>query len=170
MAMFITEDGYKLFFQSQNLEGCRDDCDLRATGNSEVTRTTVPPGAIASRASGRWVDSLDPELQDNFWYGDDQGPWDVDSAQRLDGKLLNPEEEFDVAINFLSVDPKGPYGPQFLGSQHILWILDTMRAFKDNTAEKVKLLDKKNAAFGFWRKPGSSSKGSIEDIKNDDDT
>ena len=68
MTMFITEDGYRLFFQSQNLEGCRDDCDLRAMGNSEVTRTTVPPGAIASRATGRWVDSLDPELQDNFWY------------------------------------------------------------------------------------------------------
>lgn len=138
MTMFITEDGYRLFFQAQNLEGCRDDCDLRAMGNSEVTRTTVPPGAIASRASGRWADSLDPELQDNFWYGDDQGPWDVDAAQRLDGKLLNPEEEFDVAIDFLSVDPKGPVP----GPQHILWILDTMRTFKDNSAEKVKLLAK----------------------------
>ncbi len=156
MTMFMTSDGYNLYFQPQDLEGCRDDCDLRAMGNSEVTRTTVPPGAIASRASGRWVDSLDPELQDNFWYGDDQSPWDVDAARRLDGKLLNPEEEFDVAIDFLSVDPKGPYGP---GSQHILWILDAMRAFKDNSAEKVKLL----AQIGFME---GRLKEAIEDIND----
>jgi hypothetical protein len=124
--MFLTSDGYKLFFQFQNLEGCRDDCDLRAMGNSEVTRTTVPPGAIASRASGIWADSLDPELQDNFWYGDDQGPWDVDTAQRLDGKLLNPEEEIDCVVDYL----------ESLYVKHnvvgITWAIGAIKAFKDN--------------------------------------
>jgi len=125
-------------------------------GNSEVTRTTVPPGAIASRATGRWVDSLDPELQDNFWYGDDQGPWDVDSAQRLDGKLLNPEEEINHVIDYLESLRDGQ--DDDLG-QDLSWAIGTIKAFKDNTAEKVKLL----AKIGFME---VRLKEAIEDIND----
>jgi hypothetical protein len=138
--MFITEDGCKLFFQSQNLEGCRDDCDLRP-----LRRLTVQLG----RASGIWVDSLDPELQDNFWYGDDQGPWDVDSAQRLDGKLLDPEEEINHVIDYLeSLRDKSEHwihDEDMMPSQikdSLAWAIGAIKAFKDNSAEKVKLLAK----------------------------
>ena len=71
IAIFVTSDGYELYYQSKPLEGCRDDCDL---GPSEP-------------AEGVWVDSLVPELQDNFWYGDMLGPWDTDTKERLEGRL-----------------------------------------------------------------------------------
>jgi len=71
IAIFITSDGYTLYYQSKKLEGSRDDCDL---GPSEP-------------AEGVWVDSLVPELQDSFWYGDMLGPWDTDTKERLEGRL-----------------------------------------------------------------------------------
>ena len=71
IAIFVTSDGYTLYYQSKKLEGSRDDCDL---GPSEP-------------AEGFWVDSLVPEVQDNFWYGDALGPWDIDTKERLEGRL-----------------------------------------------------------------------------------
>jgi hypothetical protein len=71
IAIFVTSDGYELYYQSKKLEGSRDDCDL---GPSEP-------------AEGVWVDSLVPELQDNFWYGDMLGPWDTTTKERLEGRL-----------------------------------------------------------------------------------
>jgi hypothetical protein len=71
IAIFITSDGCELYYQSKKLEGCRNDCDL---GPSEP-------------AEGVWVDSLVPELQDSFWYGDMLGPWDTDTKERLEGRL-----------------------------------------------------------------------------------
>jgi len=69
--IFITSDGYTLYYQPQLLIGSRDDCDL---GPNEP-------------ATGGWVDDLIPELQDGFWYGDALGPWDNDIKERLEGKL-----------------------------------------------------------------------------------
>jgi len=69
--IFVTSDGYALYYESKKLEGSRDDCDL---GPSEP-------------AEGIWADSLVPELQDSFWYGDMLGPWDTDTKERLKGRL-----------------------------------------------------------------------------------
>lgn len=69
--IFVTSDGYTLHYQSKKLEGSRDDCDL----------------GPEDPATGVWVDSLIPELQDNFWYGDMLGPWDTDTKERLEGRL-----------------------------------------------------------------------------------
>jgi hypothetical protein len=85
--IFITSDGYTLYYQSLSQlsardwrqaeddfcipNGSRDDCDL---GPNEP-------------ATGGWVDELIPELQDGFWYGDMLGPWDNDTKERLEGKL-----------------------------------------------------------------------------------
>lgn len=89
MGMFMTDDGYILYFQPQELAGSGSNCDLRSSGS---------PGF---KATGMWVDSLDPELQDNFWYGDSQSPWDVDSGLRLTGRLLAFQEEICEAISCL---------------------------------------------------------------------
>jgi hypothetical protein len=69
--IFITSDGYTLYYCISKLEGSRDDCDLGSN----------------CPATGIWIDSLDPELQDGFWYGDMLGPWDNDTKERLEGKL-----------------------------------------------------------------------------------
>ena len=89
MGMFMTDDGYILYFQPQELAGSGSNCDLRS------------PGSPGFKATGMWVDSLDPELQDNFWYGDSQSPWDVDSGSRLTGRLLAFQEEICEAISCL---------------------------------------------------------------------
>jgi hypothetical protein len=70
--IFVTSDGYALYYQSKKLEGSRDDCNL----------------GPEDPATGIWVDSLVPELQDSFWYGDMLGPWDTDTKERLEGILL----------------------------------------------------------------------------------
>ena len=69
--IFRTSDGYTLYYCISKLEGSRDDCDLGPN----------------CPATGIWIDSLDPELQDSFWYGDMLGPWDADAKERLEGKL-----------------------------------------------------------------------------------
>ena len=71
IAIFVTSDGYTLYYESKKLEGSRDDCDL----------------GPEDPATGIWADSLVPELQDSFWYGDMLGPWDTDTKERLEGRL-----------------------------------------------------------------------------------
>jgi len=91
MGMFMTDDGYILYFQPQELAGSGSNCNLEPD----------EPGSKPAKAAGMWVDSLDPELQDNFWYGDNQSPWDVDSGLRLTGRLLTIQEEIREVINCL---------------------------------------------------------------------
>jgi len=113
MGMFMTDDGYILYFQPQELAGSGSNCNLRLSGS---------PGF---KATGMWVDSLDPELQDNFWYGDNQSPWDVDSGLRLTGRLLTVQEEIREVISCLK-DLPGE------ASDRLLWAISVIERLQSD--------------------------------------
>jgi len=113
MGMFMTDDGYILYFQPQELAGSGSNCNLRS------------PGSPGFKATGMWVDSLDPELQDNFWYGDNQSPWDVDSGLRLTGRLLTVQEEIREVISCLK-DLPGE------ASDRLLWAISVIERLQSD--------------------------------------
>ena len=113
MGMFMTDDGYILYFQPQELAGSGSNCNLRLSGS---------PGF---KATGMWVDSLDSELQDNFWYGDNQSPWDVDSGSRLTGRLLTIQEEIREVIGCLK-DLPGE------ASDQLLWAISVIEKLQSD--------------------------------------